>query len=129
MVIFKDFVNQFTDAKKDNFPVNKCIVATGEDGVYECSDYYLCLLIDTRFKGEFEVKILRPYIWRNEDNSKNGFAWIDDDGNFYDNYDNPIHMDYLVVVGFNALSYNDEEKEIISDYWAKIKEKEESYYE
>lgn len=122
----KNIINLFVKSTKDKFPVSECTIKTNEEGILESDKYYLCLLIDRRFKSEFVIKTLRPYIWEGEDDK--GYAWLDKDGNFYDNFDMPIHMDNEVVVGFRPMDYNDEMKKFIDNYWNEIGEVEDSYW-
>lgn len=123
----KEFINSFIKSTKEVFPVLECVNKTEEEGVYESQNYYLCLLIDRRFKGEFYVKILRPYIWKSENECS--YAWLDRSGNFYDNYDNPIHMDDEVVVGFKSINYDEDMEKSINEYWQDIIDTEDSYYD
>jgi hypothetical protein len=101
---FKDIYNNL----QNKFPVKECTVRTLQQGVYDGKKYYLCLIVDKRFKDEIQMKVLKPYVWIGNKSSdpdyfkdQIGWGWTTDDGNYYvDNFENPIHEENEVVIGF-----------------------------
>lgn len=96
----KNIFNLFTPSTKENFPLNECTNQTNEKGVYESNTWYICLLFNKRFPEDgFLIKRLRPYIWT--DGKEKFYAWIAaNKGEFYDNYENPVHDDDTVIIGY-----------------------------
>jgi len=93
------------------FPITECINKTNEDAIYEGDDYYLCMIIDIRFKEEVTLKVLKPYIWVGNESKDSklrkdyrdyiGYAWISRNNKYYvDNFENPVHDEDEKVIGF-----------------------------
>lgn len=103
--------NSLFQHMETKFPITECVNKTNENAIYEGSDYFICMIIDKRFKDEVILKILKPYIWvgsesenyslREEFKHFVGYAWINSDGKYYvDNFENPVHDEDEVVIGF-----------------------------
>jgi len=97
--------NSLLQHMETKFPLNECINKTNEDAIYEGNDFYICMIIDKRFKDEVILKILKPYIWvGNESKDFNdyvGYAWISKNNKYYvDNFENPVHGEDEIVIGF-----------------------------
>ncbi|MDD2495980.1 MAG: hypothetical protein PHE29_12405 [Tissierellia bacterium] len=99
------------------FPVNDCIFKDkNEKAIYNSHTQYLCFIIDKRFNNEANIKIMKPYLWiGNESNIEDfkdeiGYGWIDESGNYIDNYENPIHgnCDDWFVIGFIEYKNNND---------------------
>jgi hypothetical protein len=119
---FKDIHKQLNT----KFPISDCTIKNPkEKGVYDSNKQYLCMIIDKRFKYEITFKIMKPYLWVGNETGieefKNatGYAWIDKDGNYVDNFENPVHsyLYYLIVIGF--IEYKDDNDE---ELWELIKD-------
>ena len=74
------------------FPHEECITPDKEDNVLNGEKYYWCLVLNRHNLKSFEIKYMKPYIWKNEEGISE-FAWVDEWGNYYDNIINPIHGD------------------------------------
>lgn len=108
---FKDIYNNL----QYEFPSKECTIKASEKGIYDGKNYYLCLVIDKRFKNTAQIKKLKPYIWiGNKSNNPEvfkdqfGWGWIDDYGYYIDNYENPIHDEDEFVIGFAPYEDNDD---------------------
>ncbi len=101
---FKDIYSKL----QHKFPVEECIIKTKEHGIYDGQNFYLCMIIDKRFKDEVQIKKLKPYIWIGDESiysdqfqEQYGWGWTTESGNYYvDNFENPIHEEYEVCIGF-----------------------------
>ena len=100
---FKDIYNNLST----QFPEKECTIKTSEKGIYDGKNYYLCLVIDKRFKDGVQIKKLKPYIWiGNKSNNPKvfkdqfGWGWVDQYGYYVDNFENPIHDEDEFVIGF-----------------------------
>ena len=102
----KNLLSTFTPAKKENFPEKECVIPTGEQGVYESSNWYWCALFLKDFPEDgIRFVRLKPYIWRGSDflscKEVTLYAWITGQRNeYFDNYENSIHDDDAVVIAF-----------------------------
>lgn len=110
---FKDIYNNL----QYKFPEKECTIKASEKGIYDGKNYYLCLVINKKFKNEIQLKKLKPYIWiGNKSNNpkafKNqfGWGWVDDYGNYVDNYKNPIHDEDEFIIGFIPYVENDDDE-------------------
>ena len=75
------------------FPHTECVSPDFyEDNVVNGEDFYWCLVLNKYDLKSFEIRYMKPYIWKNEDGSSE-FGWSDEWGNFYSNIINPIHGD------------------------------------
>ena len=76
------------------FPESDCIYPDRrEDNVINGNKFYWCLVLNRHNLKSFEVKYMKPYIWKNYDGSAE-FAWVDEWGNYCSNIINPVHGDY-----------------------------------
>ena len=94
----------YIKALKELFPSQECVIPTDEDGVYESSEWYECIIASAKFPEDgFHVQICRPYIWTNGQDI--GYGWIHDKQNFYDNYQKPVRnsIDGYSVVAFRHI--------------------------
>ena len=117
---FKDIYNDLNT----NFPVSDCTIKNSkEKSIYDSDKQYLCMIIDKRFNNEVSFKIMKPYIWIGNETdieefkNQTGYGWIDRDGNYIDNFENPIHgdIDDWFVIGFKEYK-DDNDKEL----WEKL---------
>lgn len=121
MASFKEFDNKFFEKK---FPVEKCTIKSKnpkEKGIYESDSKYLCLIFDKRFPDYRQIKTMTPYIWvgaeLGEERFKDyiGYGWVDNSGQPYDNYENPITNWDEFVIGW--LPYEEDND---NNYFVKI---------
>lgn len=94
-----DIKNLFKKTDDNGFPVNDCINKNKEENIYDGERYYLCLVIDARFPGYFEIMRLKPYIWKDKETKSISFGWTDEHGNIVDNLYKSIHIDDRCVIG------------------------------
>jgi len=103
--------NSLLQHMETKFPINECTNKYNQDAIYEGNNYYLCMIIDKRFKDEITLKILKPYIWvgneskdirlRKDFKDYVGCAWISKNNKYYvDNFENPVHDEDEIVIGF-----------------------------
>ena len=127
--------SNFTDifkAMQTKFPVEECTEKDEkEEAIYNSNNEYLCLILDKRFKNNMELRIMKPYIWVGDDTKQKefkgltGYAWIDKDGNYIDNFENPVHgycWDEFVI-GF--VPYEDKNNEDLK-LWDLVKKGDEN---
>lgn len=94
---------QFHLSTEVNFPEKECYEEDVEDkDVKYAKDWYLCLVIDKRFKNEFVVKKLKPYTCKMEGIPDLQYGWVDKENDFTDNFIRSVHSDiwYEFVVAF-----------------------------
>jgi len=101
------------------FPISDCTIKNlKEKSIYDSNRQYLCMIIDKRFNNEVNLKIMKPYIWIGDETNieefkgQTGYGWVDRDGNYVDNFENPIHgdIDDWFVIGFIEYRNNDDEE-------------------
>lgn len=72
------------------FPIEDCTLLNNRDKhIYNSLAQYICLIVDKGFLAERVIKIMSPYIYIEDGFST--FAWIDKNGNWIDNFENPVH--------------------------------------
>jgi hypothetical protein len=98
------------------FPRHMCTEkCEREDDVINSDDdcYYLCIVIDDRFSSHGRLAIMKPYVaitpqeMVDTGDPTELYGWVDKDGNFIDNYANPIHCDDEHVVAWTKLNSNE----------------------
>lgn len=90
--------DKFMKTDETGFPVSECTNKTGESSCFEGNRLYTCLVIDTRFPGNYEiVHGCKPYTCRYKEEIL--FGWTDANDQFIDNLYHCIHMDNRVVIG------------------------------
>ena len=120
-----EFTKMFIESDETHFPVEGCVILDErEKQVFHHGNKFLCLVVDSTHGGNYEVRLLTPYIWK--DDKKILFGWNDSYGNVIDNLYNCIHMDDCVVVGFMPCESTDDE---IKEYTTKVREKIDSQWE
>lgn len=77
---FRDILHQMDCV----FPVNECTIKSSEKNIYEGENQYLCMIIDKRFTNNVEIRIMKPYIWK--DKKEELYGWFDKDNNYVDNW-------------------------------------------
>jgi len=103
---FKDIYNFLST----DFPTEECTTKDlKEEAIYNSEKWFLCMIIDKRFNNFAEFKIMKPYIWIGSETDVEefkdeiGWGWLDEDGNYIDNYKNPVHscdVEDWYVIGF-----------------------------
>jgi len=126
-------ISNFTDIFKTiqtKFPIEECIEKDKkEEAIYNSKNKYICMIIDKRFKNNIELKIMTPYIWVGNESRYSGhedfkdfvgYGWIDENGHYIDNFENPIHVvDDEIVIGF--VPYEDKNSDDLK-LWDIVKE-------
>lgn len=91
------------------FPVEDCLIQDKKEKQLKNSNIkYLCLVVDKRFPEERNIKILSPYTW--EENGELSYAWVDKDGNWIDNFENPVHGYIFDEFAIGWLPYEEDEE-------------------
>lgn len=87
-----NILNIFTKATKENFPVDKCTIVSGNDkNVYDSDKLYWIFWYDQRFHNELTISLATPYIWLDENKDK-FYGWIAQSGNTpIDNLENSVN--------------------------------------
>lgn len=118
---FIDIYNQFTKSTKDNFPIDSCIKQDKNcTKVFDSEKEYLCLIIDRRFNNYWEIAILYPYIFKEE--NKITFGWVDKDGNVKGNIENSTQLYDDFVVAFREYEDDEKYKHLCDEFINKIEE-------
>jgi len=102
---------------KSLFPYVECVERDErEPDIYYGSKQYMCICIDKRFVNTRTIRLMRPYIQR-ENGNIIGYAWIDDDGNWIDNLWNPLHgVGYSDEFVTGWTDYCDDDEKYIEQY-------------
>ena len=101
----------FTKTDENGFPRDNCTRQNHlENNVFDGTDMYLCLIIDARFPGYYEIMPLQPYICIDNKNNEL-FGWSDKDGNVVDNLYKSIHIDDRCVIGCIKDDTDNDERE------------------
>lgn len=97
----------FTPSTAENFPKDVCTIQNArEPDVYDSKEKYLCLIIDTRFKHDYRVTAMCPYICKTD--GKTEFGWVDCLFQCpHTNLENSVRLENEVVVGFKKFSESD----------------------
>ena len=91
--------NLFTKTDEKGFPKENCTKPNSQEkNIFDGEDFYLCLIVDAKSPGYYEILQLQPYIFIDDKNNEN-FGWTDKYGNIVDNMYKSIHIDDRCVIG------------------------------
>ena len=99
-MILKNFLQGFTPATEKNFPEGECAIQS-KPGIYDSNNCYWCLIFNEEYPQRgLSIEKLKPYIWKDGDES--GYGWVSPENQsiFYDNYERRINDETTVVIGF-----------------------------
>lgn len=83
------------------FPVKDCNSPdSGESGIYNGKELYLCVLYDPRFEDQVKMQILYPYVYSDEDEQL--FGWTDG-FNIVTHRDKPLNLDWERVIAWKHI--------------------------
>ena len=97
----EDIINTFLKNKEiinifprliSKFPVKECINTNKEQYIFTGDKYYYCLIVNNSDIESVQLKKLKPYIWKKDNECL--YGWLDKYDNFIDNIKKPIHGDF-----------------------------------
>lgn len=122
--MFKNF-NNFTYSSEDNFPKDECVIQNErEPEVFESSNIYQILYIDTRFSNDKFLAFARPYICI-DDNEGISFGWISaTTSEVFGNVENSCQFWDEFVIGFIPVNEDEmeEDRKLFEKYKKSIDE-------
>lgn len=118
---YKDILKQFIEPTIENFPIKTCTIQnTREPTVFDSDTPFLCLVIDRRFKNDWRLVVLYPYICKESD-TVTTFGWVDKHGNIVGNIYNSTQLWDEFVVGFQPYE-NTNDLDLYEIFLQKIEE-------
>lgn len=121
---YRDILKQFIEPTIENFPIKTCTIQnTREPTVFDSDTPFLCLVIDQRFKNDWRLVVLYPYICKESD-TVTTFGWVSKNGEIFGNINNSTQLWDDFVVGFQKY-----DKSNYHDLWESFLQKIEEQYE
>lgn len=106
----------FKQSTKENFPESECTMQDERDSeVYNSDKKYLCLIIDDRFKHDYRITLMTPYICKHD--GKVEYGWVDClFQQPHTNIENSVRLEHEIVVGFQEFLESDEANRLFEYY-------------
>lgn len=113
---YTDLYKIFIPSTKENFPELECTIQNErEPEVYDSDKKYLCLIIDARFKHDYRVTLMNPYICKYD--GKIEYGWVDCSFKQpHTNIENSVRLENEVVVGFREFVESKKDDKLWEDF-------------